>query len=59
MPYGFSYSLDMLLPIIRLNESHYDIILKGFAKYYFYGHIILGYVLASFLIAGLSGITKR
>jgi hypothetical protein len=59
MPYGFSYSLDMLLPIIRLNESHYIIKLTGFAKYYFYGHIILGYVLASFLIAGLSGITKK
>jgi uncharacterized protein YjbI with pentapeptide repeats len=59
MPYGFSYSLDMLLPVIKLNESHYDIILKGIAKYYFYIHIILGYVLASFLIAGLSGITKK
>ncbi|MFQ5965915.1 MAG: hypothetical protein ACE5KZ_16745 [Candidatus Scalinduaceae bacterium] len=59
MPYGLSYSLDKLLPIIRLNESHYIIKLAGFAKYYFYIHIILGYVLASFLIAGLSGITKR
>jgi hypothetical protein len=59
MPYGFSYSLDMLLPIIRLDESHYTIKLIGFAKYYFYIHIILGYVLASFLIAGLSGITKK
>jgi hypothetical protein len=59
MPYGFSYSLDMLLPIIKLNEEHYTIILTGFAKYYFYIHIILGYVLASFLVAGLSGITKR
>jgi cytoskeletal protein CcmA (bactofilin family) len=59
MPCGLSYSLDMLLPIIRLNESHYDIILKGIAKYYFYIHKILGYGLASFLIAGLTGITKR
>ncbi|MEE9214116.1 MAG: hypothetical protein V3U54_04860 [Thermodesulfobacteriota bacterium] len=59
MPCGLSYSLDMLLPIIRLNESHYAVKLVGIAKYYFYGHIILGYVLASFLIAGLSGITKK
>ena len=59
MPYGFSYSFDMLLPIIKLNESHYIIKLTGFAKYYFYFHIISGYVLASFLIAGLSGITKK
>jgi hypothetical protein len=59
MPWGFSYSLDMLLPAIRLNESHYAIKLVGFAKYYFYVHIVLGYVLASYLIAGLSGITKK
>ena len=59
MPSDLSYSLDMLLPIIRLNELHYDIILKGIAKYYFYLHKTLGYVLASFLIAGLSGITKK
>ena len=59
MPCGLSYSLDMLLPIIRLNESHYTVKLIGFAKYYFYFHIISGYALASFLIAGLSGITKK
>jgi hypothetical protein len=35
IPYGFSYSFDMLLPIIKLNESHYIIKLTGFAKYYF------------------------
>jgi len=59
MPCGFAYSIDMLLPIIRLNESHYTVRLVGFAKYYFYFHIISGYALASFLIAGLSGITKK
>ena len=53
------YSLDMLLPIVKLDESHYAIKLVGFARYYFYIHILLGYVLASFLIAGLSGLTKK
>ena len=58
MPYGIAYSLDMLLPIIRLRESHYDFDLAGWARYYFYLHTLMGYILASFLIAGLSGLTK-
>ena len=58
MPYGIAYSLDMLLPIIRLRDKHYEIDLKGWARYYFYFHKIMGYVLASFLIVGLSGLTK-
>jgi len=55
---AFFYSLDMLLPIIKLRGRHYDIDLEGYVRYYFYFHQIMGYVLASFLIAGLSGLTK-
>ena len=58
MPYGFAYSFDMLLPIVRLRDFHYSIDLKGYVRYYFYFHKLMGYVLASFLIAGLSGLTK-
>jgi hypothetical protein len=58
MPYGIAYSFDMLLPIIRLREMHSQIDLEGWARYYFYLHRIMGYVLASFLIAGISGLTK-
>jgi len=58
MPYGIAYSVDMLLPIIKLRERHYDIDLPGWPRYYFYFHKIMGYVLASFLIAGLSGLTR-
>jgi len=58
MPWGISYSFDLLLPIIRLRDSHYAIDLKGFARYYFYVHKIMGYLLASFLIAAVSGLTK-
>lgn len=57
MPYGFIYSFDMLLPIIRLREKHYKIDLYGWVRYYFYFHKVMGFVLASFLIAGLSGLT--
>ena len=53
-----SYSFDMLLPIIRLRESHYQVDLTTWARYYFYFHKIMGYVLASFLLAGLAGLTR-
>ena len=53
------YSLDMLLPVIRLRERHYkDMDLISWAKYYFYFHQIIGYVLIFFVIAGLTGLTK-
>ncbi len=53
------YSLDMLLPVIRLRERHYkDVDLSTWARYYFYFHQIMGYVLIFFVIAGLSGLTK-
>jgi len=58
MPFGIAYSFDMLLPIIQLREKHKKIDLQGWPRYYFYTHKIMGYVLASFLIAGLAGLTK-
>jgi hypothetical protein len=58
MPYGFSYSFDLLLPIIQLRQEHYAIDLNGWARYYFYIHKIAGWALATFLVAGLSGLTK-
>jgi hypothetical protein len=58
MPIGASYSFDMLLPIIQLRPSHYTIELRDGARYYFYFHKIVGWALASFLVAGLAGLTK-
>jgi uncharacterized protein YjbI with pentapeptide repeats len=58
MPFGLAYSFDMLLPIVRLREAHYSIDLVGPARYYFYAHRLMGWVLASFLVAGISGLTK-
>ena len=55
---GAFYSFDLLLPIIKLHEPHYEIALDGMAKYYFAFHKLVGYVLVSFLIAGLTGLTK-
>ncbi len=59
MPYGIAYSLDMLLPIVQLRKYHYDEVrLKAPLRHYFYFHMLMGYMLASFLVAGLSGLTK-
>jgi hypothetical protein len=52
------YSLDIFLPVVCLRKSHEDIDLEGWVRIYFYVHKIFGYILASFLIAGLSGLTK-
>lgn len=57
-PIGFWYSLDVLLPIIRLRDQHYQIDLQGLARYYFFVHRVVGYVRASFFIAGLAGLAK-
>lgn len=53
-----AYSFDILLPIIRLRDAHYAINLEGFARYYFYIHRLLGWVLGAFLVVGISGLTK-
>jgi hypothetical protein len=53
---GFSF--DMLLPIIRLRERHYGIDLDGPARYYFYAHKIMGYVLAGFVAASTASLVK-
>lgn len=58
VPLGFAYSVDMLLPVIRLREAHYAIDLQRWPRYYFYFHKVMGYVLASFLIAGLAGLVN-
>ena len=39
-------------------RAHSDIDLQGWPRYYFYGQRIMGWVLGSFLIAGLSGLTR-
>ncbi len=56
--WGIIYSFDMLLPIIKLNEKHMEIDIAGWQRYYFYFHKIMGFLLASFLLAGISGLTR-
>jgi len=56
LPYGVTYSFDMLLPLVKLRDQRVE--LEGWPRYYFYVHKIIGWALASFLVAGLSGLTK-
>ena len=52
------FSLDLLLPVIELNDK-YKIDFDGWQQIYFYIHKVMGFVLSSFVLAGLSGITKK
>ncbi len=54
----FWYSVDTALPLINLNKRHEAVKLRGGVVVYFYVHKLAGFVLASFLVAGLSGLTK-
>lgn len=51
MPIGFSYSFDTFIPLITLDKKHESMELRGWARHYFYVHKIVGFVLASFVVA--------
>jgi hypothetical protein len=52
------YSFDALIPLVTLRKDDDAVVLDGFARYWFYAQKIFGYVLATFLVAGISGLTK-
>ena len=61
-------SLDQLLPIITLDKAHEALIFGDtsgnpgapyWVQVYFYVHKIIGWVLGSFIVAGLAGLTQR
>ncbi len=53
---GVAFSFDRLVPVVKLRDQKVE--LRPGVRQYFYVQQILGYVLASFLVAGLSGLTK-
>lgn len=53
------YSFDQLLPIIELNRSFSGVKLPEAVEHYFYAHRILGFLLGSFIAAGVAGLTQR
>jgi hypothetical protein len=52
------YSIDLFLPLLQLRKRHFECDLKSKARYYFYFHRVAGWVIGSFIIAGLAGFTK-
>ena len=69
--HGFAWSLacslDLLLPVVELNKAHAEFVMTtvgdnpvtAWIKYYFYVHKLFGWILASFLVAGLAGLTQK
>ena len=55
---GMAYSLEMLIPIVHLRKKHDEIDLDPWPRRYFFVHKILGVILTSFIVAGISGLTK-
>jgi uncharacterized protein YjbI with pentapeptide repeats len=52
------YSLDQLLPIVEF-EKYDKVVLNGGVAYYFYVQKLVGWLLGSFLVAGLAGLTQK
>jgi hypothetical protein len=52
------YSVDLFLPLLQLRRRHVECDLKSNARYYFYIHRVAGWVIGSFIVAGLAGFTK-
>lgn len=55
-------SFDEIIPLVQLNGAHAKFVdesLAGWRQWYFYVHRIVAYVLGSFVIAGLSGLTQK
>ena len=59
IPGKLAYTFDLLLPIVELDKRHDMAGIEGWPRYYFYVHQLLGYVLGSFIVAGLAGLTKK
>jgi hypothetical protein len=55
---AFCYSLDRLFPFVHFDKQHDEVKLRGFARYYFFVHAIVGFFLSYFFIAGITGLTK-
>jgi hypothetical protein len=57
--YGIAYSIDMLLPVFKLRQSHYDIDIEDSARYYFYFHKALGFLLATLLVTTVARLISK
>ena len=53
-----SFSVNKLPPVIELPIHHDQIIFGTASKLYFQIHKLMGYILALFLLAGITGLSK-
>lgn len=58
LPARLVYNLDQLLPIVEF-ERYDNVVLTGGVAYYFYLQKLVGWVLGSFLVPGLAGLTQK
>lgn len=57
--YGLGFSLDMFLPLIRLDEAHYEnTSIHGWRRGYLYAHKCIGWLLSAYVVAAVTGLTK-
>ena len=55
-----AYSFDELLPIMELDPAFSKVELpQGMVEYYFFFHRAVGFLLGSFIAAGIAGLTQR
>lgn len=59
MPVGFFYSFSQFIPLVSLDKKFDDVELTGYTRWYFYIHKILGWILAGFIAAALSGLASK
>lgn len=59
IPFGLFYSLSQLVPLVTLDKRFDDIELTGSARYYFYLHKIVGWVIVGFLTAALTSLSSK
>lgn len=55
---GFWFSLDLFLPFVQLRKAHYEVVLMPGVQKYFYLHKLVGYLLATLVVAAITGIIK-
>ncbi len=55
-PLDLVYSFDALIHLVSLRPETRDIRFDGFARWYMYGHKLMGFVLGGFLLAAFAGL---
>ncbi len=53
------YSVDRLIPLLELDVKHNAVPLNGWIRLYFFLHRILGFVLLSYYIGGITGLADQ